>query len=43
MDAFDEHVLCDHQAAVENGALRVLAGDEAPALELREKPELTQL
>jgi hypothetical protein len=43
MNAFDEHVLRDHQATLENGALGVLAGDEAPALELREKPELTQL
>jgi hypothetical protein len=43
MNAFDEQVLRDHQAALEDGALGVLAGGEAPALELRKEPELTEL
>jgi len=42
MDALDEHVLRDHEVALENGAFGVLAGREPPALELPEEPELTQ-
>jgi len=43
MNPFDEHVLRDHEAALENGAFGVLTRGEAPALELREEPELTDL
>jgi hypothetical protein len=43
VDTFDEQVLRDDEAAVEDRSLRVLPRDEPSALELREERELTEL